>query len=213
MSDAPTLCFADTDCLLKLIAADLWNEALAILGVAPADVYITVEPGLKLRAQKKFESQLTPAGYRRAVAIVAKLQLVPAAPVPLEERLLNNILEIDPGESALICATHGVASFVLISADRKWPRALASQSHLHKVRERLAGNCVCFEQIILWLIERDDEPEYSVIARRLCAIPDCMNTLAPVFPEGMSTPKREAVRLLRRRIEELRRVSSDFLAP
>lgn len=213
MSDTPIFCFADTDCLLKLAAADLWNAALEVLGVASCDVRITVEPELKLQAQRKFETKLTPRGYRRTLAIVKNLQLVQAAPDALEERLLNNIFKIDPGENALICATRNAASFVLISADRKWPRALASQKHLHEARARLAGNCVCFEQIILRLIEGNEEPEYSVIARRLCAVPDCMSTLACVFPDEIHTSKRDACRLLRRRIEGLRRVSGDLLAP
>jgi hypothetical protein len=214
MSDSPTLCFADTDCLFKLAAANLWDAALEVLGVTAADVRINTEPRDKLATQQKqFEKKLTVAGYRRTVGIVNSLALVETEPDPQEEAHLNNIHNIDLGEIVLICATRDVPSFCLISADRKWPRALAEQRHLHDVRNRLAGNCICFEQIILRLIESHDAPEYSIIAHRLCAIPDCMITLANVFPNGKDTPRKEAVRALRKRIEELRRVSSNFLAP
>ena len=59
MGDTPALCFTDTDCLFKLAAAGLWDEALRVLGIPPSDVRITTEPGDKLQAQRpKFERSL-----------------------------------------------------------------------------------------------------------------------------------------------------------
>lgn len=212
MANAAHLCFVDTDCLLKLTASDLWNATLAMLEVVEEDVRINVEPHYKLKQFKDdFTQSLSATGYRRACSITNRLRIVDDAPDINEQTLLLNLHGMDQGEAALICGTHSVASFVLISADRNWPKALASQSHLHAVRERLTGNCLCFEQIILQLILQKDPPEYLEILQKLCHIQDCMNTLACVFEDGLKTPKRVAIGNLRNRIQELRNVSGDFL--
>lgn len=212
MANAAHLCFVDTDCLLKLTASDLWDATLAMLGVAEENVRINVEPRSKLKTQKnKFTQSLSSAGYRRACSITNRLEIVDDAPDMNEQTLLLNLQDMDVGETALICGTHGIHSFVLISADRKWPRVLASQSHLHAVRARLAGNCLCFEQIILQLILQKAAPDYVEIRKRLWNIDDCRNTLDSVFEDGLETSKQTAIKNLRTRIQELREVSGNFL--
>ncbi|MEL6439412.1 MAG: hypothetical protein AAFQ80_09190 [Cyanobacteria bacterium J06621_8] len=148
------ICFLDNDILVKLVACNLFDEAIETLNVnrpslivLPSARYYFIK---SKRAQRRF-----PENIRLKVTKIANnCQTVER----LEKSVLDEISmlqkyeNIDDGEATLVAATRGENSFWLITGDKRFLLTLANSSELNSIVLRLKGKVICLEQIIRQVI-------------------------------------------------------------
>lgn len=144
----------DTDALIKLCAAELLEDALDQAGIESSDVRILAEAHAKVirRGAAGLIEQYGSPAHDRMVAFVRASQEAPVGSLS-EFALLKPIRGIDAGEAALTSATHGLREFIILTADKKFIRALGGATGLTDIRQRLEGRVFCLEQTVLELAE------------------------------------------------------------
>ncbi len=201
----PPVCFVDNDVILKLVACNLFWEAVGVLGLTSDD--------LRVRASTKYYFRSKPKRYpqtvrEQAIAVVEQCQLIDDPPINEELQILQQIEGIDPGEGVLIVATQPEPSFYLMTGDKRCLEALATAPQLVEVRQRLEGRVVCLEQLILRLIETQ---EFSKILTLVLPAREYDTALRAVFGSGEKTTRDNVLLGLRGYIQDLRSKTEGLL--
>ena len=171
------------------------------------------EPAMKLRQTKAFTAKLSPAGYRRASHAETQITRIESFDATEFARLTE---VIDAGEALLVAASAGHDYFAIISADKKWPMHLWNEDDagLDGIKLRLRQRCLCFEQILLFLLENEAQIlPYQSVLDNLWAIDDCWNTVGKYFGAGQKTVKADAIAALEAEIQLLRQGNGVLLMP
>jgi hypothetical protein len=142
-------CFVDNDAILKLVACDLFWDAIAILGVTQSDLRVLASAKYVFKG-KKVKDRYTEEIRNAAIAVTEQCKQIEAE---LSEELKSIKIDgLDPGELILLSATKSEPAFYLVTGDKRCIAALSNELSLPKTRERLTGKVVCIEQLVLKLI-------------------------------------------------------------
>jgi len=199
------VCFVDNDVILKLVACNLFWEAIGVLGLTSGD--------LRVRASTKYYFRSKPKNYpqavrEQAIAVVEQCQLIDDPPINGELQILQQVEGIDPGEGVLIAVTQTEPSFYLMTGDKRCLEALATAPQLVEVRQRLEGRVVCLEQLILRLIETQ---EFSKILTLVLPAREYDTALRAVFGSGERATRDNVLLGLREYIQDLRSKTEGLL--
>ncbi|MGH7170866.1 MAG: hypothetical protein ACRELG_11355 [Gemmataceae bacterium] len=205
------ICLADNDVIHKLAAFDLFEEALAALGLGRQDVYVLPTAKHKFgvtkdlaKAEKKYGAEVF-AKIRDFLASVREIQV----PIPPEEqKLFDDVVEIDAGEAVLFSATIHFQDFLLATGDKRSLRALTASVACQPIARRLQGHVICFEQIILRLIDRFG---FECIRNKVVPARACDTVMRAVFGSGLSATEANVREGLDSYLGELRALSIDLL--
>ncbi len=198
--------FLDNDVLLKLSAFGLLDEAIAVLLLNPENLYVLSTAQHVFRQNRKVSAKYDESIRDRAIAFVKTCQMV-TPEVSDEFTVLERLLDV--GEATLIAATRGVASFVLMTGDKRCLQVLAVQTDLAEVSERLQGRVICLEQVILRLIQRSG---FDWVKARVVPMMACDMALQACFGSGELATEKNVVVALEGYIATLRQDAPGLLA-
>lgn len=207
------ICLADNDIILKLACCDLLSEAVAALEVAFSDVLVLNSAIHKLLSPKRPGKGVVKPNepeYERLRVFFEAVGVIDVAP-PLEEQLIfNDIMGIDTGEAVLFSATGVYADCLLATSDKRSLIALrgAEGEVGERVRERLKGRVICFEQTILRILDRVG---FTPILAKVVPNRHCDTALRVVFGSGLSATETGVRQGLSSYIEDLRQKTVDLL--
>jgi hypothetical protein len=180
------ICLSDNDVVLKLACCDLLNETPDVLGVNRAEVFVlpTARHVLlkPLKDPEKARARLGDAVFQRVTLFLDSVQVIEAAPSPQEMLLFDDIVGLDPGEAILFSATAHYPDFILATSDKNSLRTLSATAACEAICRRLAGKVLCFEQVILRLI---DGLGFNPIRDKVVPARDCDTALRAVFGSGL----------------------------
>lgn len=210
-------CFLDNDVILKLAACNLFSQAISSLGCDETDLRVLTSAKSVFRKNREIQKTYPEKIINSAIAIVEKypnISLV-APNEALAEIQLNEIDQlqtiegIDPGEQIIISATRFEKSFYVTTGDKRWTTALTNTPQLAKIRERLIGRVICFEQLIFKLIETQgfDEVLAKVLPARYCD-----TALRAAFGSGEKCAEENVKLALQGYIEHLQNETKGLLA-
>lgn len=150
------VCFLDNDIIHKLVAFQLFDEAIAISELQIDKTSLRVLP----TAKHFFRGKQKKNGASPDPILTAVIELVSGCAsaiydvddaVAQELAELKQVEGIHEGEQTLIVATRSQTDFLLLSGDKNCMRGLAAIPE--PIYRRLCGRVICLEQIILKLIE------------------------------------------------------------
>jgi hypothetical protein len=211
------ICFLDNDVILKLVACNLFSEAISSLGLEETDLRVLTSAKSVFRKNREIRKTHPENVIDSAIAIVERCSNIPlvAPNEELAEIRLNEIDQlqtiegIDPGEQIIISATRFEESFYVTTGDKRWTTALTNAPQLAEIRERLIGRVICFEQLIFKLIETQGFDE--VLARVLPAR-YCDTALRTAFGSGEKCAEENVKLALQGYIEHLQKETKGLLA-
>jgi hypothetical protein len=181
------VCFLDNDITYKLVAFQLFDEAIATLQIDKNSLQVL--PTAKFFFQRKQKKKGASPDEFLAVVIELVSSCVSVIAdvndtVTEELNQLRQVEGIDEGEAALIVATRSQTDFLLLSGDKRCMRGLARIPE--QIYKRLSGRVICLEQIILKLIEVKG---FVFVRDRILPMVSCDKSLQICF--GVSSPATE----------------------
>jgi hypothetical protein len=201
---------SDNDIIEKLAVCDLLDDALTSFGASPTDVFVI--PTLKYRfrgpAKAKAEKRLGGDAVARILEFLGSVQDIRDYS-PSDQQLLDDIVDIDPGETILLSATGFHSDYLLLTGDKRCLRKIAACPDCRVIALRIQGKVVCFEQILLRLIAQFG---FERVLGKVVGVLYCDTALRSAFGSGMQSTQSNAVGCLETYIEELRRLPIDLLA-
>ena len=209
--------FFDNDAILKLVACSLFSEAISSLGVSEANLRVLESAEYVFRKNKKVGKTHPLENIEKATSIVKRCRKIQVfAPTQaLEEILLKEreqlqaIEGIDPGEQTLILATRFEESFYVSTGDKRWTTALINAPQLVEIKKRLMGRVICFEQLILKLI---DTQGFEEVLTKVLPATYCDTALKAAFGSREKCTQENVKLALQAYIEDLRKNTNGLLA-
>lgn len=195
----------DNDAILKLSESKAIHASLKILRTGPAEARVlSTSPAVLRRMLQKveqgIETRFSVDGVTRALEFVQATEKLTQGPDLVEYEELLSIPKIDPGEALLFEGTRGLREFVVVTGDKRALRALAESAAHLEVYDRLRGNVVCFEQVVMRLIATHG---FKKVRERMAPTAHCDRALQAVFPDGVETSEESARRRLNNFITQL----------
>jgi hypothetical protein len=204
------VCFLDNDITHKLVAFQLFDEAIATLQIDKNSLQVL--PTAKFFFQRKQKKKGASPDEFLAVVIELVSSCVSVIAdvndtVTEELNQLRQVEGIDEGEAALIVATRSQTDFLLLSGDKRCMRGLAKIPE--QIYKRLSGRVICLEQIILKLIEFQG---FEFVRDRVLPMVSCDKSLQICF--GVSSPATEenVIEGLNSYINDIRQQAPNLLA-
>ena len=125
-----------------------------------------------------------------------------------DQLLLDDIVGVDPGEAILLAATGVYPDSLLLNWRQACMRAIATSPECEVIALRLQGKVVCFEQLVLWLIE---DFGFEYVLAKVVAVPYTDSALRAAFGSGIHSTQPNSVDCLQAYITELRKLPIDLL--
>lgn len=207
------ICLTDNDIILKLACCDLLSEAVDALGTTLSEVLVlnsAVHVLLRPKQPGKGIVKQNQPEYERLRTFFDAVRVIDIAPSADEQLAFNDVLGIDPGEAVLFSTTGVYADCILATSDKRSLIALcgASGEVCGRVRNRLKGRVVCFEQTVLRIIDRLG---FVPTLAKVVSGRHCDTALRAVFGSGLSAIESGVREGLSSYIEDLRRQTFDIL--
>lgn len=203
------VCFLDNDIILKLVACNLFSEAIRSLNLAESDLRVLSDAKYVFRNSRRIAKKYPLEIRESAILIVERCQNIQPQ---LSEELRNLQIEgLDPGEMILISATKQEESFYLTTGDKRCITALANSTEpsLVAIRERLAGKLVCLEQLILKIINVEG---FDVTLIKILPAREYDKALKAIFGSGERCTQDNVLMALEAYIQDLRDNAHGLLA-
>lgn len=199
------------------MACSLFSEAISSLGLSETDLRVLPSAEHVFRKNKNLKKKYPTENIENAISIVKRCQKIPlvAPNQALEEILfkereqLQTIEGIDVGEQSLILATRFEKSFYVTTGDKRWTTALTNTPQLVEIRERLMGRVICFEQLILKLI---DTQGFQEVLTKVLPATYCDTALKSIFGSREKCTQENVKLALQAYIEDLRKNTNGLLA-
>lgn len=211
LNTAVTIGFIDNDILLKLVAFQLFDEAMASLNLAKNDLQVL--PTAKFvffQLRRQPELIYSDDILARAIALVENCPTLPDIVNTDESRIeaqqLETFDEIHQGEARLILATRDKESFLLISGDKNCMKALFRLPD--ETYQRLCGRVVCLEQIMLRMI---DVLGFDEVCDRIYPVIQYDKAIHLCFGYSEPAPKAQVQGALQSCLNEIHRVAPGLL--
>lgn len=148
--------FLDNDIILKLSSAGLLKEIEEIFGANPRSIFILPTAWPYIARNKKLLEVYSADTITNALGVIADYSVIPDDYID-ETRFfpLSNITGIDSGERILFSVNPG-SEYLVITGDKRSIIALCSLSPEELKRGTYTEKIVCFEKIILLLLESNE---------------------------------------------------------
>ena len=206
------ICLSDNDIIKKLAFCDLLAEALQVLETSFGDVfvlnsarYVLLKP---IKKPETAKAKLGAAVFDRLSNFLGSVQTLNVQPSLDEQRIFDDMLGIDTGEAILFSASALFSDFVLATSDKNSLRALASSSACQPIRQRLSNRVICFEQVILRLV---NQIGFDFVRARVVPALDCDTALRAIFGSGLDATEENVRSGLASYIEGLRKETETLL--
>lgn len=202
----PPVCFVDNDALLKLVACNLFWEAVTSLGLTQVDLRVLPQAKYVFRTSSRVVRKYPQAIRDSAISIVegcTKIQ-----PKVSEELQRLQIEGIDPGEIILFSATKYEDSFYLATGDKRCLTVLAADPQLIDIKQRLIGRVICLEQLILSLIYSQG---FNEVLTKVLQAREYDGALKAIFGSGERATQENVLQALEGYIEHLRETTDGLL--
>ena len=200
---------SDNDIIEKLAVCDLLDETLQSFEASPADVYVLstlkFRIGGKRRAQS--EQRLGVAAVDRLLRFLALVQEIPK-PLPADLLKLDDIMGIDIGELILLSTTSLHSEYLFLTGDKRCLKAIVSHPECSEIALRIKGKVVCFEQVLLRLIEQFG---FTTVLAKVADVRYCDTALRAAFGSGLQSTELNSVACLQSYVNELRGLPMDLL--
>lgn len=203
------ICFLDNDIILKLVACNLFSEALRSLNLLESDLRVLSDAKYVFRNSRRISRKYPLEIRESAILIVERCQNIQPE---LSEELRNLQIEgLDPGEMILISATKQEESFYLTTGDKRCITVLANSTEpgLLAIRERLAGKLVCLEQLILKIISVEG---FDITLNKILPGREYDKALKAIFGSGERCTQDNVLMALQAYINNLRDNAQGLLA-
>ena len=209
------ICLADNDIILKLALCDLLDEAVAALDATHGEVYVLNTARFKLISPNKpSRGRVKPdePAYSRLCAFFEAVRLIDVTPPPEEQLAFDDLAGIDAGEAVLFSASTHYAGSRLVTGDKRSLIALAAAGTpvCAAVCKRLVGRVICFEQVVLRLIERLG---FDSVRDRVVPARNCDTALRLVFGSGLTADESGVRDGLASYVGDLRSFTGGMLVP
>lgn len=208
------ICLSDNDIILKLACCNLLDEALVVLGVKKEEVFVlpTARHVLlkPLKHPDKAKTRLGDAVYDRLKLFLDSVQIIDVKPSPEEQQLFDDIVGIHSGEAVLFSASSHYPDFNLATSDKNSLRSLSGSPACNAIVGRLAGKVICFEQVIIRIIDRYG---FNPVRDKVVPARDCDTALRAAFGSGLAATEANVRACLAAYIADDRRQTGALLAP
>jgi hypothetical protein len=206
------VCFLDNDIIHKLVAFQLFDEAIAISDLQIDKTNLRVLPTAKhfFRGKQKKNGASPDPVLAEVIELVSNCaSAISDIDDAVTEELmqLQQVTEIHEGERALIVATRSQTDFLLLSGDKRCMRGLAKIPE--QIYKRLSGRVICLEQIILKLIEFQG---FEFVRDRVLPMVSCDKSLQICFGVSSSVSEENVIAGLNSYINEIRQQAPNLLA-
>jgi hypothetical protein len=200
---------SDNDIIEKLAVCDLLDETLESFGASPKDVYVlsTLKFRIGGKLRTKSEQRLGVAAVDRVLRFLGRVQEIPQ-PLPTDLLKLDDIMGIDIGELILLSTTSLYSDYLFLTGDKRCLKALVSQPECNEIALRIKGKVVCFEQVLLRLIEQFG---FTPVLAKVVDVRYCDTALRAAFGSGLQSTESNSVACLQSYISELRGLPIDLL--
>jgi hypothetical protein len=205
------VCFLDNDIIHKLVALNLFYDAIDALQVDRSNMQVLPTARYWFQGQKRKARQYSDLIWDAGIAVVSGCQ-----PIRVErdagclaeiEYLSQFQNEIHVGEQELILATRSTPDFLLLTGDKVCMGALPQLKP--EIYGRLVGRVICFEQVVLLLIRR---LEFERVKAQVVPMRECDTALRACFGSGEQATEENVVMALSGYIEDLRVQAPGLLA-
>jgi hypothetical protein len=179
------ICLADNDIVKKLAICNLLDEAVDALGVARDEILVLPTAKFALGIAKKPEKARAKLGndvFERLESFLASVGEISETPSEEEQRLFDDALDVDPGEAVLFSASAHFPDCLIATGDKRSLRALSSLANAEGIIVRLAGHIICFEQIMVRII---NQTGFDLVRTRVVPTCDCDTVLRVAFGSGL----------------------------
>jgi hypothetical protein len=204
------ICFLDNDIIHKLVALNLFYDAIDALQVDRSNMQVLPTARYVFLKQKKNAKQYSDVVWDAVIAVVngcKPIQVESDAACLAEIEYLSQFQnEIHVGEQQLILATRSTPDFLLLTGDKFCMKALPQLEA--DIYQRLAGRVICFEQVVLLLIRRLG---FELVKERVVPMGESDLALRACFGSGERATESNVVLALEGYIEELRRLAPGLL--
>jgi hypothetical protein len=204
-------CFLDNDIIQKLVALNLFYEAIDCLQVDRTSLRVLPTAPFWFSRQKRKAQRYSDVIWDAGIAVVNACEPIH---VELDDDCQDEIAfleqfrnEIHEGERTLILSTRSEVDFLFLTGDKVCIRALSMMPET--ICQRLEGKIVCFEQVILLLIRQRG---FETIKQQVLPMLDCDTGLRACFGSGERAIEENVVLALEGYIEDLERSTIGLLA-
>lgn len=201
-----SVCFLDNDIFLKLVACDLFDEALEILNIKESDLRVLPSARYYFRKKKRYPEALrikvTETAQHYQTIIISSSEAIN------EVEKLQKYESIDDGEAILVAATREEESFWLITGDKRFLRTLANSPELDLISSRLQGKVICLEQLIRKLIFKQG---FNKTLTNVLPARQYDTALKSIFGSGKQCTKDNVLKSLEAYIEDLRKDTKEIM--
>lgn len=194
---------SDNDILLKLAHCDMFDEFLAYMQVPPKSIAILHTCIFKMRKLLKNEPTVLARleGFCALVSVIADDQI--------DTDTLEAIMHTgaDAGEAILAAKVATTQDAFLVTGDKRAVKALSTLAD-GPVKCALAGRVLCFEELILGMMQRFS---FATLSPKLIAGSSCDGVLRNAF--GLGRTEAHAQSCLLSYANELRDTCAELLVP
>lgn len=197
--------FLDNDVLQKLAMLELLDEAIDVAGASSVHVLYTAR-----YRYKKQQKKLGEALCNRILAFIDTCTEIEEA--PSNAAVFQHKPDIDHGEAILLDAAAKTSGSVLWTGDKRCIIALAGDDSLQHIASALAGRILCFEQIVVRLIDRCG---FAAVHERVLAAPPFWDRSVGqvAFGSGAKATEPNVREALEHTIANLRSKTGALLGP
>ncbi|NUN65593.1 hypothetical protein HCU40_12730 [Pseudanabaena biceps] len=206
------VCFLDNDITYKLVAFQLFDEAIAISDLQIDKTNLRVLP----TAKRVFQGKQKKSGTSPDPVLAEVIELVSSCAYAISDlddavteelTQLKQFQDIHVGEAALIVATRSQTDFLLLSGDKNCMTQLAAIPE--QIYKRLCGRVICLEQIILKLIVVKG---FVFVRDRVLPMVSCDKSIQICFGFSSSVREENVIAGLNSYINEIRQQAPNLLA-
>lgn len=209
-----TIGFIDNDIFLKLIAFQIFDEAIASLELCPADLRVLTTAKFVFRQYRSQQRHYSDAIWKQAIDLIDQCKTTPASnfeespEIQLEIEQLKRLRKhIHLGEAELILATRTPVDFLLLSGDKNCLTALPQlPSHIY---QRLCGRVICVEQLVLRMI---DILGFKIVCDRIQPNAQYDKTIQICFGYSQPAPEDQVRAGLQNYINDINHLAPGLLA-
>lgn len=202
-----SVCFLDNDIIKKLVACNLFDEAIETLNINHANLRVLPSARYYFRNKKQYPKELrtkiAETAKRYQTIVITDYQAIE------EVEKLQQYEGIDNGEAILVAATREEESFWLTTGDKRFLRTLSNFSDLSPIESRLQGRVICLEQIIRQVIYKQD---FRQTLTKILPARQYDTSLKSILGSGKKSTKDNVLSSLEAYIEDLRKDSNGMLA-
>ncbi len=182
-------CFVDNDVILKLVACDLFEEAIAAFEIGRSNIHVLETARFTFRGNK-VKKNYSEEVIEKAITTIKNFDTVEAE---IDNPLFSLKIPNMDDELKLIVAESAEPAFYFATGDKRCLRALTEVSELTTMKEKLSGRVVCFEQIIIKIIQVYG---FKFVKKKVLLAKECDKALRVAFGSGEKAEERHTLETL-----------------